>query len=343
MQKWYETEGRSQETVVASRVRLLRNLKDYLFPVKLPEEEKKKLTDQLHSQLQGISTVTGLSFHNASFQKFDQNQKEALRERHVINRSAAQKDGAVGLMLSEDESVSLVFNADDHIRLQVSSSGLNLEGAWSRADRIDDFINERFAYGFDQRFGYMTTYPSNLGTGMRAYLILHLPMLAATGRMQTLAGEVGRFGVALKDAYTEDGENLGDLYVAYNQKTLGQSEDDIAAVLTKLGGQIAFQEKKLRRHAAQNHHLERQDAIYKAYGSLKYARILTLKDAMQALSVLRLGACEKLMPMEDFNRLYKLMMDVQPYNLQIHYQKPLKGIELDQARAEYLRENLPEL
>lgn len=327
--------------VVASRVRLLRNLKDYLFPVKLPENEKKELTELLQDRLQGVSTITGLNFYKALFQNIDDVKRGALRERHIINHSITDKSGAAGLMLSEDESVSLVLNGDDHIRLQVSASGLNLEGSWARADRVDDFINERFEYGFDEHFGYMTTYPSNLGTGLRAYLILHLPMLGATGRMQNLASEVGRFGIMLKNAFAEDGENLGDLYVAYNQKTLGQSEEDIIAVLTKLGGQIASQEKRLRRHAAQNHRLERQDAIYKAYGSLKYARLLSLKDGMQALSVLRLGACEHLIPVENYGKLYQLMMDIQPCSLQVSCKKEMSGTELDQARAEFVRENLP--
>lgn len=343
MLKWFEECGKEQDVIVASRIRLLRNLKSYPFPIRMSEDEGKDLINLLQKELSDIGNVVGRQFEGCTMDGFSPVHRMALKERQVLNQAAMDHDGSMGLMISDDESISLIFNADDHIRLQVSKAGLNLTEAWKEINKVDDFINEHFEYAFDEKLGYMTTYPTNLGTGMRAYLILHLPLLSTSSKFRNIVNEMGRYGVTMKPAFNETGENYGALYVLYNQKTLGQSEEDIIQVLTKVALQLATQERTVRSHSITKHRIDVEDGIYKAYGVLKYAKTLSLKDAMAYLSRLRWGVESNLIKLSQPCNCYKLMLGVLPSNLQVNCDRPMEGDMLNRARADYIRKYLPEI
>lgn len=343
MHKWYEEAGNEDDIIVVSRIRLLRNIKGYRFPARLSAEEKKELGQSVFQALKVLPSRFGQSFESCTLDDFSDTHKMALKERHVINHSALESESSIGVSLSTDESISITTNANDHIRILVSKSGLDLETAWETANQVDDIINESFEYAFDEKLGYMTAFPTNLGTGMRAYLILHLPLLSSSRRFRTLMDGIGRYGVAVKGAFGEGIDNPGSLYVLYNQKTLGVSEEDIIQILTKVAGQLASQERSVRSHSVEAHRNEIEDCIYRSYGILKYARSISFKDAMNYLSQLRWGMEMNILPAKEAIPCYQLMLGVQPANLQVTYDKPMEQEELDRARASYIRQFLPDL
>lgn len=343
MLKWYDKEGANQDIVVASRIRLQRNLKKYPFPVKLKNEQITALNTELSQTLTGLQTVTDLDFDKIDLNQLSKRARTALQERQLISHSIAERETPVSMLLSKDEAVGIILNGEDHLRLQISRSGLNLEGAWAQADRIDDFINEKYEYAFDPKFGYMTTYPTHLGTGMRAYLLLHLPIFSASRKFKSACSEMGRFGIVIRNAFGPADENYGDIYVIYNQKTLGQSEEDLIALVNKIGRQIADQESRLRTVSLKNQRAEREDQTYRAYGILKYARSLSLKEALAQLSRLRLGASMGLLQLAEPTSLFQLMQCCQPATLQTLYHRELDEENQNRLRAEYIRIHLPEL
>lgn len=343
MRKWYEEAGNEDDIIVVSRIRLLRNVKGFRFPARLSAEEKKELGKSIFQSLESLPSRFEQPFESCTLDDFSDIHKMALKERQVINHSALESQTSIGVSLSSDESISITTNSTDHIRILVSKPGLDLAAAWTVANQVDDAINESFEYAFDEKLGYMTAFPTNLGTGMRAYLILHLPLLSSSRKFRVLMDGINRYGVAVKGAFEEGNDNPGSLFVLYNQKTLGVSEEDIIQILTKVAGQLASQERSVRNQSVKAHKNEIEDSIYRSYGILKYARTISFKDAMNYLSQLRWGMEQGILPVKEIIPCYQLMLGVQPANLQVRYDKPMDQEEMDRARASYIRQFLTDL
>ncbi len=343
MLRWFEKAETSSGNMVYSRIRLARNWEAYLFPQKLSDEEGREMIKRLEFGLKDLSQDDGRTYEYAFLEELKDLDRQALRERRILNSGTVAKKSPTGIILSEDESTSIILNGDDHIRLQLLTPGLHLEELWNRADRLDDYINTRFPYAFDEKYGYLTSYPTNVGTGLRACVILHLPTLSMGKKFSNMLAELSRFGVTIRGVYGEAGENYGALYEVANQKTLGQSEKEIVELVTKIARQLDAQERKVRRMALENHRLEREDEAYKSYGVLRYARRLTKKDAMIFLSQLMAGMADGLIKPEEPCSIYRLMLGIQTANLQKLSNRPLSQEELDVARAAYLRSELPAL
>ncbi|MDO4330367.1 MAG: ATP--guanido phosphotransferase [Lachnospiraceae bacterium] len=343
MLKWFEQTEGHQPNIVSSRVRLVRNWDQYRFPKSLSAAESEELVKRLEYGLKDLKELDGREYEYAYLEELDELSRRALRERRILNSSILEKKDTVGLIVSGDESVSVVLNGDDHIRMQLLSPGLHLNELWKRADAIDDYINARFSYAFDEKYGYLTSFPTNVGTGMRASVTLHLPTLSMGKKFQNLVADMSRFGVTLRGVYGEGSENYGALYEVANQKTLGLSEKEIIDLVAQTAGQLNSQEHQVRTLALNNHRLEREDEAYKSYGVLKYARRLSGKDAMIFLSQMMAGADDGILTFREPCSIYRLMLGIQTANLQKLSHKPLSKEELDVARAAYLREELPEL
>ena len=299
--KWYEEKDAENDVIVASRIRLLRNLRDYKFPWKLEEEDAKRLTKELEEKLCGIGSLDGRSYQTWDLLTMTQTKRNALRERRMISRRAAKEP-----------------------------------------DRIDDYINELYPYAFDDQVGYLTTYPTNIGTGMRAYLVLHLALLDSVSRFDDMVDEIGRFGLKLKPAFSSDRQLNGNMYVLYNEKTLGTSEEEILELLDKVGGQLASQERTLRDNSIEQHRLEVEDICYKAYGTIRYSKLMTLKMGMHLVSQLRWGQEKQIIRFKEYCNFYEIMMGMQEANLTA--QNKTTGVsKQNQLRADYLRSCLPEL
>lgn len=341
--KWYDETGSESSVIVASRIRLVRNLKAYKFPGMLTAQEAAGLTQELCQKLQRLSETDGRSYEQVLLKDIDQMHRESLKEKQLINRASVDRPGEAGLLLSSDEAVSVTVNSVDHIRLQVSQSGMELEQIWGQIDKLDDCINEMYPYAFDDKLGYMTAYPTNLGTGMKVYLVLHLALLDSMVKFPEIVSEIGRYGMNLRPAFGKNKENSGNLYVLFNQKTLGVSEKDLIQVIEKVAGQLSGQEKSLREHSVQHHRVQAEDICRKAYGTLRYSRLMTLQTGMHLLSQLRWGQEEQVISFEKYINIYELMIGIQPCSLSVFYGKQLDGEAQDQARAAYLQRFLPEL
>lgn len=343
MAKWFEEAEKEMSNVIYSRVRLVRNWKEYPFPGKMTREQGAEMTARLNEGLKDIGSLDGCRYAKAELECLADLDRAALTERRVLGRSMSKKKGPASLIVSEDERASIVLNGDDHIRIQVLEAGLNLEGCYKRADRLDDYISERFEYSFDEKYGYLTSYPTNVGTGLRASVVLHLPLLSRKRSFNSLVADMGRFGTAVRGVYGEGGENYGSLYQVSNQKTLGQSEKEIIELVTKAAAELDAQERRLRQEALKQKPLGCQDEVYKSYGVLRYARRLTRKDAMEFLSQIMVGVRDGILKTKEPCSIYRIMLGIQPANLLKLAEKPMEKEELEAARAQFVRAELPEI
>lgn len=266
-----------------------------------------------------------------------------MADRRVINRASIKKKGPVELILSAQEDISVLLNGTDHIRIQTIRPGMDLSAALKDADQIDDYVDERFSYAFDEKYGYLTSYPTNVGTGMRASVLIHLPSLSLGKKFQAMLGDMGRFGVSVRGVYGEGRENYGSIYEVSNVKTLGQTERELAELVCKVALQLNDQENQVRQMTLENHRLEREDEVYKSYGVLKYARKLSMKEAMTYLSHLRAGICDGVIALDGACPVYGLILGIQNANLLKIADHPLDKDELDGVRASYIRDHLPDI
>ena len=343
MEKWYEVPGNADSNVVYSRIRLVRNWAEYPFPGKMTKEQSMELTERLCEGLKDIASVDQGSYRFSYLHQTTDLEKQALSERRVINKSIAKKNAPAGLILSEDERVGIALNGDDHIRIQVMEKGLNLAECYKKADMVDDYIGEHFDYAFDEKYGYLTAFPTNVGTGLRASVVVHLPMLSRRKNFNSLVADMGRFGTSIRGVFGEGSENFGSLYRISNQKTLGQTEKDIVDLVNKAAMELDAQEKRLRRDALVQHPVICADESFKSYGVLKYARRLSRKDSMEFLSQIMAGVNSGILETSEPCSIYALLLGVQPANLLSHADRPLNKEELEVARADFLRAHLPEI
>lgn len=340
---WYQEPDSGRKNIMFSKVRLARNWNEYVFPSRLSDAEAKEMIGRLSEGLKDISGQTGRSFELIDLPSVGELRMKMYKERRVISSAILKKKAPMAMYLSEQEDVSLVMNGSDHIRIQVLKSGLRVGDAWREASQLDDFVNARFPYAFDEKYGYLTTYPTNVGTGMRAAAVVHLPSLSLGKKFPSVITDMGRFGVSIRGLYGEGRDNYGALYEISNQKTMGQSEQEIADLVSRVAVQLDEQESQVRDMAIRNHRLIREDEIYKSYGVIRYARRLSMKEAMSYLSQLMAGAADGLIRFAEPCPVFPLILGIQNANLQNLSDKPLDKAELDVARAEYLRGRLPEL
>lgn len=340
MYRWFEETGMNHDVILASRVRLARNLSQYPFSTKITAQQTDRMISEVGKSIMTISKTK--DFRDYILEDLDETDKAALVERSVISKYLARQDKAM-FFVSEDEKNSIMVNEEDHIRIQCVEAGMNLAGAFERANQLDDAIGEKVQYAYDDNLGYLTTCPTNVGTGMKVSYMMHLPALGNSKKIQSLISEVGHFGIHMKGLYEEDGSGCGHIYQITNQKTLGLSEQEIITNLDSVAKQIMEQEREFRKQILKKDRLHLEDEIYKSYGILKYARSLKYKDAMLFLSELRLGLSLGLVEFQEKTDfiVYQLMIGIQPANLKLISGKEPEESELEELRATFIRENLP--
>ena len=343
MTKWYDVPEDVNSSVIYSKIRLVRNWEEYPFPNKMTKEQSLELTARILSEVQ----VPGERDHNkylySYLHQMSDLEKAVLIERKVLNLHVLKKTDAGGLVLSEDERVGITINGDDHVRIQILEKGMKLAECYKEANLLDDYIGKSIPYAFDEKYGYLTAFPTNMGTGLRASVIVHLPMLSRKKNFNSLVADMGRFGITVRGVYGEGSENYGSLYRVSNQKTLGQTEKDIIDLVSKAASELALQEHRIRREALKHHSIACADEAYKSYGILKYARRLSKNQAMECLSQMLTGISTGILEVKEPCSVHEFMLGVQPANLLSHADRPLSKEELDVARAEYLREHIPEI
>ena len=343
MTKWYEVPEYMNSSVIYSKVRLVRNWAEYPFPGKMTKEQSLELTARILGGVQDLGEKDQNKYLYSYLHQMSDLEKAVLIERKVLNLGILNKKDAGGLILSEDERVGITINGDDHIRIQVLEKGLKLTECYKEVNVVDDHIGECIQYAFDEKYGYLTAFPTNMGTGLRASVIVHLPLLSRKKNFNSLVADMGRFGITVRGVYGEGSENYGSLYRVSNQKTLGQTEKDIIDLVSKAATELALQERRIRREAMKHHEVLCADEAYKSYGVLKYARRLSKNDAMEYLSKILTGISNGILEVEEPCSVHELMLGVQPANLLSHADRPLSKEEVDVARADYLRAHIPEI
>lgn len=331
MSKWYIGEGDHNDIVISTRIRLARNLADYPFPSRLDNKSKIEVNEKVRDALEGKEKL-----NYTELKTLTRAQIVSLAERHLISPEFASNSDGRALLLSENEDISIMLCEDDHIRLQVMKSGLDLQGAYELADKIDTEINESLKYAFDERLGYLTQYPTNLGTGMRASVMLHLPALTQNGQINTLASTVSKLGLTIRGSYGE-GTAMGDLYQLSNQVSLGISEKEAIDNLKTITLQLAAQERSAREEMVKS--IVTEDSVFRAYGTLKSARLLSTKEFMNLISKVRFGAVCGMLKI-DLKTINELMVSMQPATINAFVGRTLTADERDVERAKIVRERL---
>lgn len=332
MSKWYIGEGDHNDIVISTRIRIARNLADYPFPVRLDNKSKIEVNEKIRDALDGKENLT-----YTELKTLTRSQIISLAERHLISPEFASNSDARALLMSDNEDISIMLCEEDHIRIQVMKSGLALKEAYELADKIDTEINQSLKYAFDEKLGYLTQCPTNLGTGMRASVMLHLPALTAKGQIGSLASTVSKLGLTIRGVYGEGMSAMGDLYQLSNQVSLGISEKSAIDNLKTITLQLAAQERAAREEASKS--IETEDAVFRAYGILKSARILSTKEFMSLISKVRLGAVLGMIK-TDLKTINELMVSMQPATINAFVGKTLSLEERDVERAKIVRERL---
>ena len=329
---WYQNIKTDSGPIISARVRLARNIKKYPF--------KKKLTrDQADAMV--VETTSALSEHFKTIDpsEYSEIDRRMFQEKHIISREFADSDMPTGLMLQDDFNVSIMINEEDHIRIQTLSPGDDINASLEEANRIDDLIEETLEFAFDQNYGYLTACPTNVGTGMRASFMIHLPMLEKTGQLKHLLPAISKFGIAIRGIYGEGSESMGGVYQISNQVTLGKSEYDIIQGLQSVSKNVIDKELWLREKMMGKHRIDIENNIYRAYGVITHSRKVTVKEAMDMLSEIRLGyAMDILDTPKPEKSIYQIMMEIQPGHILRIAGQELDEIDQDIARAKYLRE-----
>ncbi len=331
-------EGPHNKIVMSSRVRLARNVKGAAFPGWAKKAERIRILEALRPAIQSLPQMADC--FSESMDNLTPLDKSILVERHLISREHAAKNAGSGLVLNRDESLCVMINEEDHLRMQALRPGLQLKQAWQAIDSIDTRLEKKLEYAFNPELGYLTACPTNLGTGIRVSAMLHLPGLVLDEQINQIIQAVNKLGLAVRGLYGEGTEALGNAFQVSNQMTLGESGADIVERLSKVLNQIIEQEENARARLLEKKPKSVYNHIGRAYGILANAHSISSKETMNLLSLMRLGVDFGLFAELDRALVDELFIDTQPFHLQRRYSDKLSAEERDLLRADMLRERL---
>lgn len=332
--KWYLGTGAQNDVVISTSIHLARNIKQFPFPASLSMQDKLKVNSVIKN---ATDVLNDYSFNYYEMKTLSQAEVVSLAERHLVSPEFASSRDGRALLLTEDEAVSVMLNEEDHIRLQVMYAGFALDEAYRTADKIDSQLSDKLQFAFDDRLGYLTQDPTALGTGMKASVVLHLPALVSSSQITKLITTVSKLGLSLRGSYGEGAAAKGDLFRLSNTITLGISEKAAIENLKSIALQIAAQERVAREEIFKAPVTE--DRIFRAYGVLKYARMIDTSEFMELISLVRLGAVKGIINM-DCAQIEALMIHMQPATISLSVDRPLDRIERDKLRAQLVRQSL---
>ncbi len=337
--EWLRGIGPMSEIVISSRVRLARNVSGYHFLSKCTRHQRTTIEHKIRDAILGASISPKTLY--VDLQDAPEVDRQLLVERHLISKPHAQSEGARGVAISESESVSIMVNEEDHLRLQVLRSGSQLEEAWEEINEIDNKLESTLDFAFHPRFGYLTACPTNVGTGIRVSVMLHLPALKLTGEIEKVFRAAKDMRLAVRGLYGEGTEALGDFYQVSNQTTLGKSEEEIISdfkgvVIPK----IIEYEHHARRTLLNDRTAALDDKVFRALGILRCARLMASEETLYLLSHLRLGVNMGRVKDIDIRTVNELFLMTQPAHLQKLIGKKIDGDVRRAARAEFIRHRL---
>jgi protein arginine kinase len=339
MAEWIKAHGQDNDIVISSRIRLARNISNKLMPTKLNKEQAQEIIDLVYDSLKNSNASISHEFELIQMDQTSPLEKQVLVEKHLISPDLSK--GTMGAVLIQmGEQVSIMINEEDHLRMQCIMPGFQLNKVWDMANKIDDLLEEIIPFSFHEKWGYLTACPTNIGTGMRASVMLHLPCLVLTGQINSLMQTIAKFGLTIRGIYGEGTEFLGDLFQISNQVTLGSTEEDIINNIHSVAKEIIKRERQIRANMKEYNPLNLQDKIYRAYGILKNARILSSEESMKLLSYVRLGIDLEYIEDISIDVVNHLMINTQAGMLQKRFNKSMDEKERDFIRTEYIREKI---
>ncbi|GIW82507.1 MAG: protein-arginine kinase [Gemmatales bacterium] len=336
--EWLRGEGPESDIVISSRVRLARNLAAFPFTNRATPHQKGEIEALLRNRIAKLDTH--FTYHSVHL--LDPLERQLLVERQLISRELAAAEGPRGVAVSDRETASIMVNEEDHIRLQVIRSGFALDEVWQEIDTLDDKLEELVSYSFSEEFGYLTACPTNVGTGMRASVMLHLPALVLTKQIEKVFRALQKIHLAVRGLYGEGSRASGDFYQISNQVTLGKSETTILNEIREVIPQIIHYERQARQKLVTDTKQVLQDRVSRAFGTLCSATMMTSEETMDLLSSVRLGINLGLLNDITIPTVNTLFLQTQPAHLQKLIGEPLDGEDRNAARARHLRSRLRE-
>ncbi|AOM84593.1 protein arginine kinase [Salisediminibacterium beveridgei] len=337
---WMKNEGPESDIVISSRVRLARNERGIPFPMKADEEA---LNTVIHHAEMHFAKRSHRRFGQLELLKMadsGSNDRRMLVEKHLISPHLASEEEHSAVLLSEDESLSVMINEEDHYRIQCLMSGFQLDECLKYADAMDDWMEDKVDFAFHEGRGYLTSCPTNVGTGLRSSVMMHLPALVLTKQLNRIIPAINQLGLVVRGIYGEGSEALGNLFQVSNQTTLGKSEQEIVDDLKDVVKQLIQHERAARKTLHEQSNLYLEDRIYRSLGTLAYSRRMETGEAMQRLSDVRLGIDLGMISHIQGNILNELMVLTQPGFLQHYAEQELNTEERNTKRASFIRERL---
>ncbi|RDW18532.1 protein arginine kinase [Oceanobacillus chungangensis] len=337
---WMRDDGPESDIVLSSRIRLARNVADVSFPLIASEEKLEAIHDFFQEKYEHQSFRNHEDFEFISIRDLTAVEKHVLVEKHLISPHLVKYSDESAALISQNEQISVMINEEDHIRIQLYYPGLQLERALEDAFAFDDWLEERVDYAFDETRGYLTCCPTNVGTGLRASVMMHLPALTITKQINRIIPAINQLGFVVRGIYGEGSEAVGNIFQVSNQITLGKSEEDIVSDLGSIVNQLIGHERNARSILMKQSELTLEDRIYRSYGVLEYSRIINATEASRCISNVRLGIDLGIIKHTSRNILNELMVLIQPGFLQHFAKKNLTANERDVLRASLIRERL---
>lgn len=338
MKNWIKSEIEPNEIVLSSRIRLARNLKDIPFPHKLDTVKAREVIENIETHLKednnNLSTIKLWENNNT--------ENKLYLEKHLISNKLLDNSEKAAFIVDEEETVSVMINEEDHLRIQAITSGFDLKDAYNRATSIDDLIESKEKYAFNESLGYLTACPTNCGTGLRASVMIHLPALSMEKEISRVLNSLSQVGITIRGLYGEGSKVQGNLYQISNQITLGVTEEEVISNLTAVLEQVKNSEFATREKINKYYHYELKDKIFRSLGILKSAVILSFGEALELLSNVRLGIELGLIKSISHSFLSEILIESSPsYISSLLSENNEKAINL--KRAELIRNKLKSL
>ncbi|MEO0083651.1 MAG: protein arginine kinase [candidate division WOR-3 bacterium] len=352
---WLTETDDNSAIVLTSRVRYARNLANYPFPKKASDEQLNEILKIINTAINKNESLAEIfnAPNSINIEKLTPLQTEFLIERHLISfdfiqyaRKRNSKEHSLSkqaVYINQDETISLMVNEEDHLRFQVISPGINFAKGLQILDEIDNNLEASLKYAYSQQYGFLTACPSNVGTGLRASVLIHLPGLVLTKEIEKVLRAIWHIGYSVRGFYGEGTETRGYFFQISNTVTLGVSEQEIIEGIEKVSNQIIDYEKRARDFLLKNTKTEIEDKIYRAYAILKSARLISSEEALNLLATVRLGIATGVITNLPLNEINKIMLLIRPANLQIFYNQEMAPHERDEKRAALIRELLSEI
>lgn len=334
--KWYERIENTDDVVISSRIRLARNLSDFAFPGRLDADSSKKVALSVKQALENTYS------DKLTFTQIDKNTSvDVLVEEHVISPDFAESSDIFRALVSDEEnSLAIMINEEDHVRIQAILPGFKLDEAFRKANDADNAIIKGCNIAYDEKLGFLTSCPTNLGTGLRASVMLHLPALSALGYIKSIVSLMNKIGLTVRGIYGEGSEARANMYQLSNQVTLGISEEDTLSKLKSAVMQIVEREREMRKKLLENNSGEIYDKLWRSFGTLRYARSIDTNEASKLISNVRLAQVCGLIPEIKDKNLIKLLFEIMPAHILERFSDADGAHARDKYRADLVRQYL---